>query len=579
MATELDSGEYGGSDSPLYGAPELAGLPNVHRSGFELGGALDASPPSASLAGLTDAVTRDGRLADLDDDELIGALRAWRRLESWCSAGTLAAMAELARRRPAERTAPAAAASPGSFPEHLSEFIGDEVAAALTLTTRTADAYLELALDLAIRLPGTARVLHEGAIDYPRARLIADLTRVLSDQDARAVEARILPAAGQQTTGQLRAAVSRAVLTVDPAAAAKRREEAQKDPRVRRWREDAGTAALAGYGLPPAEVLEADQRLTDRALALRDAGLPGSLEDLRARAYLDTLLGQDSSGGFSPSPGTNSGQTSDPGQCSSPGPDSRPGAGSSSSEDSNCGWDSNPRPPYDPASDPRPGATSADSHPDGRPCPATPLRATVPVPSALGRQRRLAARVNLTVPLLTRFGLGGEPGSVAGFGPVDPALARELTTLAAADPASRFCVTVTGAAGQAIGHGCIPGRPPDLSGSSGFTVTISPLAGDRCDHRQQETAYQPSRKLRHLIEARHRTCCAPGCGRPAARCDLDHTVPYDQGGRTCECNLAPLCRHHHRCKQSEGWQLEQAAPGQLRWTTPSGRIHLTSSTP
>ena len=135
----------------------------------------------------------------------------------------MAAIAELARRRPAERTAPAAAASPGSFPERLSEFIGDEVAAALTLTTRTADAYLELALDLATRLPGTARALHEGVIDYPKARLIANLTRVLSDEDARAVEAQILPTAGQQTTGRLRAAVSRAVLAIDPAAATKRR--------------------------------------------------------------------------------------------------------------------------------------------------------------------------------------------------------------------------------------------------------------------------------------------------------------------------------------------------------------------
>jgi hypothetical protein len=477
-------------------------------SGFESGGILDGCPPGGSLAGLTDAATRDGGLAELDDDELIGVLRAWRRLESWCSSSSLAAIAELARRRPAERTPPA---QPGEFPVQLSEFIGDEVAAALTLTARTADVYLELALDLAIRLPGTARALHDGAIDYPRARLIADLTRVLSDDDARAVEARILPAAGQQTTGRLRAAVNRAVLAIDPAAATKRREEAQKDPRVRRWQEDAGTAALAGYGLPPAEVLEADQRLTDRALALREAGLPGSLEELRARAYLDTLLGQDST----------------PRQSSTPSPDSGPGQD--------------------------PGLAPGRHH--------------------------LAARVDLTVPLLTQLGLAGEPGEVAGFGPVDPALARDLTTLAAADPASRFCVTVTGAAGQAIGHGCIPGRPPDLGRSSGFTVTISPLAGDRCDHRHQEPAYQPSRKLRHLIEARHRTCCAPGCGRRAARCDLDHTVPYDQGGRTCECNLAPLCRHHHRCKQSEGWQLEQAAPGQLRWTTPSGRIHLTAPTP
>jgi hypothetical protein len=490
--------------------PRTPMVPSPSGSGFDSGGILDVCPPGGSLAGLVDAAVSDGGLAELDDDELIGVLRAFRRLESWCSSGSLAAIAELARRRPAERTS---AASPGSFPEHLSEFIGDEVAVALTLTTRTADAYLGLALDLATRLPGTARALHQGVIDYPRARLIADLTRVLSDEDARAVEAQILPAAGQQTTGRLRAAVSRAVLAIDPAAATKRRKEAQQDPRVRRWQEDAGTAALAGYGLPPAEVLEADQRLTDRALALRDAGLPGSLEELRARAYLDSLLGQDSA----------------PRQSSTPSQDSGPGQ------------------------DPAPGPAPARHH--------------------------LAARVNLTVPLLTQLGLAAEPGEVGGFGPVDPALVRDLTTRAAADPTSRFCVTVTGAAGQAIGHGCIPGRPPDLGRSSGFTVTISPLAGDRCDHRYQEPAYQPSRKLRHLIEARHRTCCAPGCGRRAARCDLDHTVPYDQGGRTCECNLAPLCRHHHRCKQSEGWQLEQTAPGQLQWTTPSGRIQLTAPTP
>jgi hypothetical protein len=106
-------------------------------------------------------------------------------------------------------------------------------------------------------------------------------------------------------------------------------------------------------------------------------------------------------------------------------------------------------------------------------------------------------------------------------------------------------------------------------------VTIHPLARGSCDHRHQEPGYQPSRRLRHLVEARTTTCCAPGCRRPAAQCDLDHTIPYDHGGRTCECDLAPLCRRHHRCKQSEGWHLEQPQPGILRWTTPAGRHYLT----
>jgi hypothetical protein len=453
----------------------------------------------------------------LDDDELIGVLRAWRRLESWCTSGLLAAIAELARRRPAERTAPA---PPGRFPAQLSEFIADEIAAALTMSVRTTGAYLDQALDQEIRLPGTARALHQGLIDHPKARLIAEATRILTDEDAHTVESRILPAAGQQTPGRLRAALARAVLAVDPQAATRRREEAQRDPRVRRWQEDAGTAALAGYGLPPADVLAADQRLASRARALREAGLPGSLEELRARAYLDALLGQDST------PPVKPGQSANPDEAVNP----------------------------------------------GQPCAPRAVSAQPEV------HRRLASRVTLTVPLLTQLGLAAEPGTVAGFGPVDPVLARELGAMAAAHPESRFCVTVTGADGQAIGHGCMPGRPPDLNrpGSPSFTVAISPLATSDCDHRHQESGYQPSRKLQHLIWARTPTCTAPGCRRPAARCDLDHTTPYDQGGRTCECNLAPLCRHHHRCKQSQGWQLGQISPGVMRWTTPAGRRYITA---
>jgi Domain of unknown function (DUF222) len=509
-------------------------------SGFESGGVLDTSEPSASLAGLADAATRDGRLAELFDDELIGVIRAWRRIESWSSASLMAAIAELARRRPAERTPPA---QPGEFPVHLSEFIGDEVAAALTLTARTAGACLDLALDLAIRLPGTAKALHTGMIDYPKARLIAEAARVLTEADARAVEAMILPRAGGQTLGQLRAAVSRAVLAVDPTAATRRREEAQKDPRVRRWQEDAGTAALAGFGLPPADVLEADQRITARALSLRDAGLAGSLEELRARAYLDALLGQDSTPGQFPDP--------TPGQSPDPTPTS-------------------------PAPAPR------RSEP-GDPASATGTPAERPRTS----QRRLAMRLNLTVALTTLLGLASEPGNIAGFGPLDPSLAWDLAAHAANHPASRYCITVTDDDGRPIGHGCAhgsppahgqftgPGQPPPRQRAGPFTVTINPLARDNCDHRHEEPGYQPSRRLRHLIEARTTTCCAPGCRRPAAQCDLDHTTPYDHGGRTCECDLAPLCRHHHRCKQSEGWRLEQTAPGVMTWTTPAGRRYRT----
>ena len=62
------------------------------------------------------------------------------------------------------------------------------------------------------------------------------------------------------------------------------------------------------------------------------------------------------------------------------------------------------------------------------------------------------------------------------------------------------------------------------------------------------------------------------------RCDLDHTIPHHLGGRTCECNLGPVCRRHHRCKQAPGWDLSQPRPGVMRWTTPAGRTYTTAPT-
>jgi hypothetical protein len=49
-----------------------------------------------------------------------------------------------------------------------------------------------------------------------------------------------------------------------------------------------------GCELPPDEVLAADQRITAWARELRKAGLEGGMDQLRARAFLDLLLGKDS---------------------------------------------------------------------------------------------------------------------------------------------------------------------------------------------------------------------------------------------------------------------------------------------
>ncbi len=187
------------------------------------------------------------------------------------------------------------------------------------------------------------------------------------------------------------------------------------------------------------------------------------------------------------------------------------------------------------------------------------------------------------MPWATYQGRSETPGHADGFGVVDADDARDLAAAAARHPRTRWCVTAVNPDGTAAAHGCLPGRdPPPGTGPPGgpdppdLTIRMIPVTRGPCDHAHAEVGYHPSRKLAHLIRARSATCTAPGCRRPAARCDLDHTVPWDQGGITCECDLAPLCRHHHRAKQAQGWRLEQLEPGVLVWHTPSGRSYTTT---
>jgi hypothetical protein len=63
---------------------------------------------------------------------------------------------------------------------------------------------------------------------------------------------------------------------------------------VRFWREHAGTAALAAFGLPPDEALAANQHIQDRAMEYKAAGVPGTIDQLRVRAFLDAINGTDS---------------------------------------------------------------------------------------------------------------------------------------------------------------------------------------------------------------------------------------------------------------------------------------------
>ena len=98
----------------------------------------------------------------------------------------------------------------------MDEFAADEVAPLLRISRNAARARLDLAIELSTRLPATLDALANGKLDLYRARIVAELTHPLSDHHAAQVEQRVLPGAGGQTPGQLRAALRRAVLRVDP---------------------------------------------------------------------------------------------------------------------------------------------------------------------------------------------------------------------------------------------------------------------------------------------------------------------------------------------------------------------------
>jgi hypothetical protein len=239
---------------------------------------LESLAPGPELAGLLAADP-----AGLSGYDLISFLGATERLTAWAQSRQLGAIRELARRRPAPL-------DPGDAGDVLpagrvSEFAANEVAAELRISTGGAQARLHLALALD-RLPGTRRALAAGKLDLTKTRAIVEATDPLDQAGCAAVEARVLGRAPDQTLGRLRAALARAVIAVDAAAAQVRHQRAVGDRRVELWALPDGMAALYAV-LPAADAMACHAWLT--ALAERSKG-PGdarTLDQRRADALAD----------------------------------------------------------------------------------------------------------------------------------------------------------------------------------------------------------------------------------------------------------------------------------------------------
>ena len=241
------------------GRPEWRGIRRWRRPGRD--------GPGPWLAEAIAAAAADGH-EKLGESELIGVLCAWRRMSSWAAAGEASAVIALAGRRSAQ------SCEPGK--SHLAEHVDDELAAGLTLTWRSAGRLISVSSGLA-RLEDVRAALELGEIDWAKACLFVDELGALADDDAAGHRRRLLERAGAGgwTTGQLRAAIRRAVLAADPKAADRRRDEARKDAEVQSWDEPSGNAGLAGRELPSADVVAADRASQRWLSGCRTAAPPG----------------------------------------------------------------------------------------------------------------------------------------------------------------------------------------------------------------------------------------------------------------------------------------------------------------
>ncbi|WP_426737098.1 DUF222 domain-containing protein [Plantibacter sp. 2H11-2] len=165
------------------------------------------------------------------------------------------------------------------------------------------------------------------------------------------------------------------------------------------------------------------------------------------------------------------------------------------------------------------------------------------LPHPIEVQEHIKPTVQITVPALSMAGVSDAPAMLDGYGPIDP------------ETAARIAVN-----------------------APSFTrILVQPETGAVLSVGRNQ--YRVPADLQRAVRLRDGTCRAPGCGRRARACDLDHSVAWEDGGTTDVGNLACLCRHHHRMKHLPGWNLDHGPGGVLDWTTPDGKHHRTEPDP
>jgi hypothetical protein len=158
-----------------------------------------------------------------------------------------------------------------------------------------------------------------------------------------------------------------------------------------------------------------------------------------------------------------------------------------------------------------------------------------------GRRRwrpRVRIDMQVVIDAITLAGLTDTPAELRGYGPISARAARALFANMIDDVTMRRLVT-------------------------------DPITGHLLDYGRR--TYRIPKPLADYVRARDRHCRFPGCLRPISTCDIDHVIPWNQGGRTTATNCACLCRRHHRLKTHAGWTLQLHPDASCHWTSPTGQ--------
>lgn len=242
---------------------------------------------AARLAAATPGPATVDALADLEPGTLspgglLDAAAAWHKASAWAAGRQLDLVTAFAAGCDDPRDATL------------------EISAALRLSARAAAELIEEAATLTGMLPRTRQALDAGTISPRHAAAVVEAVNLagLEPQAAAAVEVKALRLAGQQNVAQLRRTLNRAVLQVDPDAAARRHADRVEQRHVRHYPTGDGMAVyaaeieavtaakLAATVTEHARTLQADDKNTQGA---RGTGTVRTLDTARADALSDLV--------------------------------------------------------------------------------------------------------------------------------------------------------------------------------------------------------------------------------------------------------------------------------------------------